>query len=143
MPMITAEKIDHAKLIIDSLVKQGSQLFSDVAETAQELARLSTVTAEQNAAISVHIAEARDLNSTIFDLRSRIAEMAEANARLEAQLADANERLTMISQTAQREPPAEEPAAAPARTNGNGAEIASAAGLVAMEKLAATRGPIA
>ena len=68
MPVITEDRVEGSKTVVDSMIDRGKTLFDDITETAQELTRLYKEN-EQTA---------RDLKTTERDrqrLQSRVEEL--------------------------------------------------------------------
>jgi len=73
--MITLEKLDAVKGVVDKLMTQGQMLYDDITETAKDRARLLSEVTEHEQTID-------KLNGEIADLQARNRDLELRNSRL-------------------------------------------------------------
>lgn len=94
--MITPEKLATVQTTLDRLMAQGKTLFADVAETAQDRARLLKEAEEREQTIEKLNQEVHEQSERIRELETRNHRLVEDNLRLETQCTDATRRLDLI-----------------------------------------------
>ena len=129
--MITVERLVAAQSLVDKLCEQGQALYADIAETAQDRARLLQEVEQNEHAIDKLTGELQQLREQVRQLEHHNRRLEDDATILDSKLADANTRLESIFLTAKADAAPPTP-----RTNGDHTEAAGKAGLAALKNLA-------
>jgi len=97
--MITVDKLAGAKILIDKLTEQGHLLYADIAETAQDRARLMQEAEEREQAIDKLNGEIADLQQRNRDLELRNSRLVDDLMKAETQLNEATAKLDNVRAT--------------------------------------------
>jgi chromosome segregation ATPase len=133
MTVITIDRLSTAQDIVTKLMEQGQLLFTDIADTAKDRARLAKEVEQRDGVIERLTTELQDTRARMRAFEERNNKLIDDATRTDSMLADAHARLDAIMRTAR---PDLEP---PKRTDGN--DPAGAAGVAALKRLAATSRP--
>jgi chromosome segregation ATPase len=133
MTVITIDRLSTAQDIVTKLMEQGQLLFTDIADTAKDRARLAKEVEQRDGVIERLTTELQDTRARCRGFEERCNKLIDDATRMDSMLADAHARLDAIMRTAR---PDLEP---PKRPDGN--DPAGAAGVAALKRLAATSRP--
>jgi chromosome segregation ATPase len=105
MSVITVERLTTAQTFVTKLVEQSKLLFDDIAETAQDRARMAGELEQSNDTIDRMRVEARELRDQVTQYEQVNNRLLEELNQLESKLADATARLESICHTARLDGP--------------------------------------
>ncbi len=100
--MITVEKLDAVKGVVDKLMTQGQILYDDIAETAKDRVRLLGEITEHEQTIDKLNGEIADLQARNRDLEVRKSRLVDDTIRLENLLNEATATLDSVRATVDR-----------------------------------------
>ena len=100
--MITTERLASTQQLVDKLVEQGQRLCADIAETAEDRARLLQEAEEREAAINRLNEELEQSNARNRDLELRNSRLVDDLMKFETQYNEATALLDSVRATVER-----------------------------------------
>jgi len=100
--MITLEKLDAVKGVVDKLMTQGQMLYDDITETAKDRARLLSEVTEHEQTIDKLNGEIADLQARNRDLELRNSRLVDDLMKFETQYNEASALLDSVRATVDR-----------------------------------------
>ena len=100
--MITTERLASTQQLVDKLVEQGQKLCADIAETAEDRARLLHEAEEREQAIARLNEELEQANARSRDLELRNSRLVDDLMKFETQFNEATALLDSVRATVER-----------------------------------------
>jgi len=100
--MITTERLASTQQLVDKLVEQGQRLCADIAETAEDRARLLQEAEEREQAIAKLNDELEQANARNRDLELRNSRLVDDLMKFETQFNEATALLDSVRATVER-----------------------------------------
>ena len=100
--MITTERLASTQQLVDKLVEQGQRLCADIAETAEDRARLLQEAEEREQAIAKLNDELEQANARSRDLELRNSRLVDDLMKFETQFNEATALLDSVRATVER-----------------------------------------
>jgi predicted nuclease with TOPRIM domain len=116
--MITTERLASVQQLVDKLVEQGQRLCADIAETAEDRARLLQEAEEREAAINKLNEELEAANARNRDLEMRNSRLVDDLMKFETQYNEASALLDCVRVAVTKPPNIDKDNIAPMRRNG-------------------------